>query len=285
VDLPPHINLNGKRTLDRDSAFALANELKKGKSSRLRRRKFIYGALYDELLPGYKIIDLSNGLCDHVEIVVTLEDGTTSVVRIGSAKDESAMLNAIVGLGKVMPTNGNARGKSGDVGDMFALGYRSLGKCIVYEPTKKEEISDAMAEASTEAGVYLKEHWTSDYDDIRDTDNLKSTAGSPPLKEMGGKDGPGNVIMLSRNIGNSSHVDNADGSRSVAVWAEEEPGRAKNWSFLLPDVSIDGSLGVVIKLFHGAVISWDGREVRHCSSIPKPGDGNNVYGCMFGSCR
>jgi hypothetical protein len=101
----------------------------------------------------------SRSLClfiGYVEIVVTLEDGTTSVVRIGSAKDESSMLNAIVGLGKVMPTKGNARGKTGDVGDMFALGYRSFEKCIVYVPTKKEEISDAMAEASTEAGVYLR---------------------------------------------------------------------------------------------------------------------------------
>lgn len=54
---------------------------------------------------GAHIIDLSNGSCDHVEILVTFEDGagTTSVVQIGSAaKDESRMLNAIVGLGKVV---------------------------------------------------------------------------------------------------------------------------------------------------------------------------------------
>jgi hypothetical protein len=251
----------------------------------LRHRKFIHGALYDKLWPGYKVIDLSGGLCTPVEIVVTLANKKTSVVRIGSAKEESVMLNAIVELGRVLPTKGNARGKkNGDVGDLFALGYRSLKKSIVYKPTKECDISEAMAKASTEAGVYMQKHWRSDYDDIRDTDTLKSTEGLPPLEEMGGKYGPGHVIMISRNLGNSPHIDNADGSRSIAFWVEEEPGRAKNWSFLLPDVSIDGSLGVVIKLFHGAVISWDGREVRHCSSITEPGDGNNVYGCMFGSC-
>jgi hypothetical protein len=195
------------------------------------------------------------------------------------------MLNAIVGLGKELPTKGNARGNAGDVGDMFALGYRSLKDSTVYVPTNKPEISVAMAQASTEVGVYMKKHWTSDYHHIRDAEKLKSTAGSPPLKEMGGKDGPGNVIMISRNIGNSGHIDNADGSRSIAVWVEEEPGRAKNWAFIIPDVSINGSRGVVIKLFHGAVVSWDGRIIRHCSSLPQPGDDNNVYGCMFGSCN
>jgi hypothetical protein len=263
----------------------LARQLKEGKSSCKRRRKFIHGALYDTIYSGSKIIDLSYGLCTRIEIVVTLADKTTSVVRIGSAIDESEMLNAIVELGMELPTTGNARaGDTGDVGDMFALGYRSLEKSVVYVPTKMANISVAMAQASTQAGKYMKKHWPSDYDDIRDADSLKATAESPPLKEMGGKDGPGNVIMISRNLGNSAHLDNADGSRSIAVWVEEEPGSANNWSFLLPDVSIDGSLGVVIKLFHGAVVSWDGRKVRHCSSIPEPGDGNNVYGCMFGSC-
>jgi hypothetical protein len=129
----------------------LARELKKGKASCLRRRKFIHGALYDKLWPGYKIIDLSGGFCTPVEIVVTLANKKTSVVRIGSAKDESVMLNAIVELGKVLPTKGNARGTNGDIGDMFALGYRSLKKSIVYKPTKECEISEAMAKASTEA--------------------------------------------------------------------------------------------------------------------------------------
>jgi hypothetical protein len=79
--------------------------------------------------------------------------------------------------------------------------------------------------------------------------------------------------------------DSADASRSTAFWVEEEPGGAKNWWFIFPDVSIDGSKGVVIKLFHGIGISWDGSKIKHCSSITDTGDNNNVYGCMFGSCR
>jgi hypothetical protein len=102
---------------------------------------------------------------------------------------------------------------------------------------------------------------------------------------MGGDAGLGNTMMISRNLGNSAHIDNRDQSRSIGVWVEEERGRAKNWSFLLPDVSVRGSKGVVIKLFHGAVISWDGQIIRHCSSIAQPGQDNNVYGCVFCSCN
>jgi hypothetical protein len=63
--------------------------------------------------------------------------------------------------------------------------------------------------------VHEKKHWPGDYNGIRDADNLKTTT-LPPLKEMGGKYGPGNVIMISRNVGNSAHIEYADASRSIA---------------------------------------------------------------------
>jgi hypothetical protein len=284
VDLPASLKRKAKGKLDRESAMELVTALKTGPSTRRRRRKFIYGALYKTIFPGCKTIDLSDGSCTHVEIVVTLDNGETSVVRIGSAKDESAMLEAIVGLGRELPSGGNTRKTVGDVGDMFALGYRSSKTGVIYVATKDGKVPDAMARASTAVGKYMKEHWPADYADIREADNLKATT-LPPLKEMGGKDGPGNVIMISRNLGNSGHFDSADASRSTAFWVEEEPGGAKNWWFIFPDVSIDGSKGVVIKLFHGIGISWDGSKIKHCSSITDTGDNNNVYGCMFGSCR
>jgi hypothetical protein len=276
--------------LDRASALTLVGQLQQGRASRFRKkRQFVYGALYDKLWWGHKTIDLSGGLCTHVDIVVTVENGETTVVRIGSAKDESVLLKAIVGLGKELPSGGNARNKVGDEGDMFALGYKSTKNADIYAPTKNELIGVAMARAATAAGKYMKRHWLSDYNNIREADSLKTETATQlpvePLKEMGGKDGPGHVIMISRNLGNSSHVDYADASRSIAFWVEEKPGQAKNWYFLLPNVSIEESKGVVIKLFHGAVISWDGSKIRHCSSITKPGNDNNVYGCMFGSCR
>jgi hypothetical protein len=101
---------------------------------------------------------------------------------------------------------------------------------------------------------------------------------SPPCYEMGGENSPGSCIMISRNLGNSAHIDFMDGSLSLAIWY-----------FILPNVLYEGC-GVAVKLFHGCAILWDGLIVKHCTSITttsmkENGDDNNVFGCMFGSCR
>jgi len=245
----------------------------------------VFGALYDRLFEGHRLIDCrAEGSVPRVDIVLTMSDKSTSVVRIGSAALESNLLDRVASLGKSLPTKGNARHNAGDVGNMYALGYRSIERGELYAPTKDPMIAGAMTMAATAAGHYMRKCWPVEYADIRKADLAKS-AKLKPLKEMGGTNGPGNVIMISRNLGNSAHVDCADKSRSCGIWVEERPGNAKNWFFILPDASIERSTGVVIQLFHGAVITWDGTKIRHCTSITKPGEKNNVYGCMFGSCR
>ena len=89
----------------------------------------------------------------------------------------------------------------------------------------------------------------------------------------------GYSIDMSCNLGNSSHYDVHDASQGFSVWTEEHRGAAKNWYFIMPNVhgrKLDGSTfaGVAIKLRHGTAISWDGRVVRHCTSITMP-DGIN----------
>ena len=106
--------------------------------------------------------------------------------------------------------------------------------------------------------------------------------GIPPLDEMGGKDGPANMMIVTRNLGNSAHYD-FDRSESFIVWSEEVPGRADGWFFVFPDASINGSKGVVVKMFHGLNLSYDGRKIRHCTSKTNVGKGNNVYGCFVAS--
>jgi hypothetical protein len=267
-----------------DKARRLAAELKGGKRYRLTRRKYFFGALYDKLFPVSRVIDLSDpseGSCDRVDIVVTLADGTESVVRIGTALDESEMLGAIVGLCHVLPAIGNARKQSGDQGEMHALGCRNIdskGGVVVYVQTTKTKIAAAMTKASSAIGVYMKNQWRGIYDEIQNAEKAK-----PALEVMGGISGPGRSMMVSKNLANSTHLDIKDKSRSFGIWVERSPGQAKNWFFVMPDVSIDGSNGVVIRLFHGAVIIWDGRAIRHCSSTPEPGAVNDVYGCMLGA--
>jgi hypothetical protein len=149
--------------LDEAFALSLVGELKDGHSSRYRNRRFVYGALYDMIYPGHKIVDCStNSWCeDGVDIIVTLADGTKSVVKVGSAASESEMLNAIAGLGTVLPAVGNARGGAGDMGDMYALGYRT--NAHLYVPTNKPEIAVAMEATSAAAGEYMQKHWPDEY--------------------------------------------------------------------------------------------------------------------------
>ena len=85
----------------------------------------------------------------------------------------------------------------------------------------------------------------------------------------------GYTIDLSINLGNASHIDVHDASQCVTAWTEEEPGRGANWFFLLPNVygtKPDGTKfrGMAVKLGHGVAISWDGRVLRHCTSVCHP---------------
>ena len=80
---------------------------------------------------------------------------------------------------------------------------------------------------------------------------------------------------MSVNLGNSSHYDVNDATQGYAVWTEENPSMGSNWFFVMPNVHgkrPDGVpfLGLAVRLCHGAAISWDGRALRHCTSISMP---------------
>ena len=85
----------------------------------------------------------------------------------------------------------------------------------------------------------------------------------------------GYTIDLSCNLGNSSHFDVNDASQGYSCWTEEMLGWGENWYFVMPNVEgkrPDGTeyRGLAIKLGHGIAISWDGRVVRHCTSVSCP---------------
>ena len=42
---------------------------------------------------------------------------------------------------------------------------------------------------------------------------------------------------------------------------------------------------VMIKLSHGVAISWDGKIIRHCTSVTKLGKNNHVYGNFFSAIK
>ena len=89
---------------------------------------------------------------------------------------------------------------------------------------------------------------------------------------------------------NASHFDVWDASPGFSVWTETIPGAAKNWYFIMPNVvGVDEAgnnfHGLAVKLTHGVAISWDGRVLRHCTSLcaePSASDGEE-QNLLFGS--
>ncbi|KAI2509978.1 hypothetical protein MHU86_4404 [Fragilaria crotonensis] len=83
----------------------------------------------------------------------------------------------------------------------------------------------------------------------------------------------GYTIDMSINLGNASHFDVHDASPGYSVWTEEVPGRGANFFFVLPNVygtKPDGRStfsGMAVRLGHGVAISWNGRVIRHCTSV------------------
>ena len=101
------------------------------------------------------------------------------------------------------------------------------------------------------------------------------------------------TMDISFDLSNASHIDVNDASQGFTIWTEDEPGSTKNWYLVLPNVygkrqpNWDGTPGgvfhgVAIKLAHGVLISWDGRVIRHGTSIMERKDeSKHVYGSFF----
>ncbi len=86
----------------------------------------------------------------------------------------------------------------------------------------------------------------------------------------------GYTIDMRVNLGNLSHYQVNNASQGYSVWTEEMLGLEQNWYFVIPNVvglRPDGKTrfcGMAVKLGHGVAISWDGRVIRHCTSVSCP---------------
>ena len=257
------------------------NRLRKEKSSVLRQRKFVFGAMYKKLFPGYYKV---NPILKDYDLVVTLPDKTVTNVSIRLVSPEEGidkrnLLLSLVDMGRTLSGPGNCRGKDvGDMGSMHAIGLKSATSKAFYVTHEKTS-------AKVEVASILMKEWMQD--NMRDVLSLIKGADAEMNVEASPSlvNGPGSRMMVSVNLANAPHYDNGDTSHSVAIWVEEKPGQSENWYFVLPNMSHEGSNGVVVRLLHGLVISWDGRCVFHCTSQTDVGPDNKVYGCLWSSTR
>ena len=198
-------------------------------------------------------------------------------------------------------TKGNqqsARRGLGDDGSMHPIGMRimkdnktrtryktSRRKCE-QRALRKAVIASARLAAVTIPGILRL------IQDVEEDGDI-----SPPEGEMNGDGACQRVSFtmdVSFDLANASHFDVNDASQQgFSIWTEDEPGWTKEWYFVLPNVygkrppNADGTPGevfhgVAIKLAHGVLISWDGRVIRHCTSMMERGDDSkHVYGSFF----
>lgn len=265
---------------DVDDARAKYKSLSSKKLSARRRRKYVYGSMYHKFFTGYFELDPSNG---DIDLLVDCRPGVVSVLQIrmvscrdGLGKDN--LLEAGVSLGRALGSRGNARGsKVGDAGSMHALGYRCAATKELY--VMDDDIKRKVENVSRPMRDWMEDHMPEALKDMIAADRRTDVAYTLSCMPTG----PGSRMMVSVNLANAAHFDVDDTSTSVAMWLEERPGVATNWYFVLPNLSHQGSNGVVVKLSHGTVISWDAREIFHCTSKTNVGENNRVFGCMWGA--
>jgi hypothetical protein len=199
---------------------------------------------------------------------------------------------------------GTPRTKCGDLGTMHAIGTRvALDKITVlaYEATEKvpRELLRSMVVGLANVG---RNCFPQVYAVIRDTEG---NCGVRPVPPMNGEvvdnlkgctvgfDDNGDLpvgrrvgfsIDQSDGLGNASHKDVHDASQGYSTWTEEIRKLGANWYFILPNVhgvrpdpndpdnpqKSRNFYGLAVRLTHGVAISWDGRKIRHCTSVSKP---------------
>ncbi len=110
---------------------------------------------------------------------------------------------------------------------------------------------------------------------------IQDAGGETGLSPVSSMREPGNMLRVgftidkSVDFGKSSHYDVGNVSQDFSVRTEEVSGLALNWYFAMPKlygIGNDGNPfnGVAVKLHHGTAISWDGRVIRHCTSLTSP---------------
>lgn len=267
-----------------EQAKELYNWLHDQWKSNRNRRGQIDGAFYKNLLPGFYLLDARKSV---INVTLELQDGTKTRIVIHSAAKETALLQSAVSLGNKISSVtscGNARSKSGDFGDMYALGLRNPENDVLYSPTTL--VGDEMNDCANKVGEYLLSTQPDVLREIQTAEEQRYPGKRIPQMDTHNQEAfIGNTMMVSKDLGNTRHKDIYDKSRCWSLFVSRLGRDVDNWYLVFPDARIGNSKGVVVKLFHGCNVSWDGLVNPHLSSCSAvtldPNDA--VYGVWYGS--
>ena len=182
------------------------------------------------------------------------------------------------------------RSGHGDLGRMYAIGTRiHLDKrrrtqYVTSSADQEQPMLARAVRASAQLAAIAIPGVLRVMQDIEDDSDIL------PTKGMAGDGCYGRVshsMDVSVDLSNASHYDVNDASQGFSIWTEDCPGSTKEWYFVLPNVfgKKNGSgktyNGMAIRLTHGVLISWDGRLIRHCTSMMQRKKNCHVYGTFF----
>ena len=211
-----------------------------------------------------------------VDLLINLYGGESTVLKIRDVREEIETMRIIEEYIHSSNKKSKARCHSGDKGSMYAFGYHN-SKYGDYISMRDEHKNTR--EYCIEMRRMLETYFHVEIENIISADRRQ---GRIPSINMGGRHGISSYCLISKDLINSAHFD-LDTSVGISVFMEEKDGVAKEWYFVLPNTTVKGSTkAIIIKLFKGCAISWDGRDIFHCTGLKEVGENNHVYGCYFG---
>lgn len=251
-------------------------------SSKRTRRKYVEGALYRNIY-FEKVVVIDWEIVGDVDLLIQTSQGPTVITIRNVGQDNN--LDKLVALDKTLPKDGNARnkGKGKERGEMFALGKRP-GLDLEYAPTRAQATKIALLEALPFVRTCLQKYFSQA---LREMCEYEQKLNIIPCKCMGGlEQGITSRMIISKDLGNSCHFDVNDGSTSISIWVEIIPHQTTNCWLMFPNVTfIDQKDGlqkaIMIKLFHGVGIAWDGTILKHNTSCTNVGKDNHIFGNFF----
>lgn len=177
-------------------------------------------------------------------------------------------------------------------GSMLRFGCRlGSGRHVFYCDAKTKynirDINKYHKKMNIEAKGIAMDHLPDAYEEISGCIG-NSRAAVPDF--LGGFDGLSLEMIVSRNLGCESHVDNDLANKCISIWTvargtDEDPDGSY---FILPYLTCEYRdrryNGIVIKLRQGCAIEWDGRFIFHASSSPSDPLAI-IYGNWFGVTR
>ena len=167
---------------------------------------------------------------------------------------------------------GQARNSGGDRGQMTAVGVLASRTGGSLHETKAGTVDTPFITSLPSLCQHAADFASTQFPGMVPTiHHLESIAGITRPSYMGGERGVSSSMAVSYDYANATHYDVNDASMGFVMFAESNPLSTQGWYFTLPNVLVKFQSrtyhGLALKLNHGACIHWDGRIIRHGTSI------------------